>query len=636
MSAVYVPPQTETLGARLRRLARQAQAGNPWSAGRPYMKALAPWQPSVAIAAGVSLVNGGKIYVCAIPGTTASSGGPTATNTAANADNTVSWIYWGANVVTSDPSLSQPAWAVLTAYSLTNQVINNGLVYACVIAGTSASSGGPTGTSNATSDGTVTWTYMGVYRPSPYAGDFPTYTNPTSLTSMANFYATMNGVGMSARRAVIVGAGSGYAVNDTITLTGGTSTTATVLRVTAVNSGAVTGVSIQTAGSYTILPSAHPVAQGSTSGSGTGATFTINWPTPPWCRYVGCYNGGGATSSVLSRLQVFQFTANAEPSTPGRGTGLDVAFEFYSDADKVAIGVSGTTATWANVIIDGVRYSFGSAFSIQSGVSYHMFDFSGNSGAKKRLWRFENLGQTIQGVYVNGNYTVWGPDNQDGVTVAAIADSIFAGSGFGPYVAGNSMTHRLAHEMGWNDIWGLNQGGTGYINRGASGGTTTDKYGFRVAEALTLKSGAGPDIWLLMGSTNDTGQVAGDITAAVTALLQSIRTGGSAAPIIVCGLLSVNANATTTETAVQAGVTAFADPLGKTWFVPICLDAYFPWVSGTWNNNPAASGITNTNSTNGTLYINSSDSIHPVDAGTDYLARRMCAAIRAQVLPNIQ
>lgn len=109
--------------------------------------------------------------------------------------------------------------------------------------------------------------------------------------------------------------GSNYLVGDTITLASGTSSTKAVLTVSTVSGGAVTGVTISTAGSYTVntatftqfatsgvgsgatfntavwgvntvtvstpgaytaLPSS-PVAQGSTSGSGTSATFTALW-----------------------------------------------------------------------------------------------------------------------------------------------------------------------------------------------------------------------------------------------------------------------------------------------------------------------------------------------------------------------
>jgi hypothetical protein len=98
------------------------------------------------------------------------------------------------------------------------------------------------------------------------------------------------------RTTAIATAGSGYAVGDTITLAKPNTVYApAVLRVTSVGSnGAITGVSTVNGGVYlqTALPTA-PVAQASTSGSGSGAAFTLggwgnlsstwslpnNWPT---------------------------------------------------------------------------------------------------------------------------------------------------------------------------------------------------------------------------------------------------------------------------------------------------------------------------------------------------------------------
>lgn len=74
----------------------------------------------------------------------------------------------------------------------------------------------------------------------------------------------------------VAAGGSSYAVSDTITLTGGTFSVATVLVVDVVSAGAVTAASIVTPGNYTTAPG-DPVAQGSTSGSGTGATFNMTY-----------------------------------------------------------------------------------------------------------------------------------------------------------------------------------------------------------------------------------------------------------------------------------------------------------------------------------------------------------------------
>lgn len=51
------------------------------------------------------------------------------------------------------------AWTASTAYTVGETVTNGGNSYRVTTAGTSASSGGPTGTTTSITDGTVTWTY---------------------------------------------------------------------------------------------------------------------------------------------------------------------------------------------------------------------------------------------------------------------------------------------------------------------------------------------------------------------------------------------------------------------------------------------------------------------------------------------
>ena len=56
-----------------------------------------------------------------------------------------------------------PAWAGTTAYSVGDRVTNDtpSRTYECTTAGTSAASGGPTGTGTGISDGTVVWDFDG-------------------------------------------------------------------------------------------------------------------------------------------------------------------------------------------------------------------------------------------------------------------------------------------------------------------------------------------------------------------------------------------------------------------------------------------------------------------------------------------
>ena len=76
--------------------------------------------------------------------------------------------------------------------------------------------------------------------------------------------------------------GSGYLVGDSITLDGGTFTTATVVNVASVTSvngivGEITGVTVSTPGSYSVVPN-NRVAQNSTNSvNGAGADFRVFW-----------------------------------------------------------------------------------------------------------------------------------------------------------------------------------------------------------------------------------------------------------------------------------------------------------------------------------------------------------------------
>lgn len=76
--------------------------------------------------------------------------------------------------------------------------------------------------------------------------------------------------------AAVVSGGTGYAVNDVLTVVGGTFTVAAQVKVTAVSAGVITAVSIQTAGAYTVQPS-NPVATTVGGGTGTGATFNLTF-----------------------------------------------------------------------------------------------------------------------------------------------------------------------------------------------------------------------------------------------------------------------------------------------------------------------------------------------------------------------
>lgn len=150
----------------------QVNVGDPvyvrWGAGNGSSTAAA-WAAATAYYVGQRVTaNFGKVYQCITAGTSAASGvGPTGTSTDIT-DGTAHWKYIGLGTVTDSPGVFRAtadlvtAWAIDTAYTKYTRVSNDsGKVYECITAGTSAHSGGPTGTTADITDNTAHWKYVG-------------------------------------------------------------------------------------------------------------------------------------------------------------------------------------------------------------------------------------------------------------------------------------------------------------------------------------------------------------------------------------------------------------------------------------------------------------------------------------------
>lgn len=135
-------------------------------------------------------------------------------------------------------------------------------------------------------------------------------------------------------------AGTGYAVDDTITLSGGTFTVALVLRVTAVGgSGDITTLVQETKGIYTVAP-ASPAAT-TTSGSGINATVNNTNTTPdisilPDVDYVGAAvpKDIGQSDGVDGKTGNFRFRAMHAENFHGVATSAlyaDLAERYEAD-----------------------------------------------------------------------------------------------------------------------------------------------------------------------------------------------------------------------------------------------------------------------------------------------------------------
>ena len=170
---------------------------------------------------------------------------------------------------------------------------------------------------------------------SPLKQDSGTYLHPSWTfsgdTSAGIFLLAAGAVGLAAggygliagatgaivTAATPAAAGTNYTVGDTITLpTGATVLRPAVLTVASLSGSGVASVTVTDPGLYVTAPS-NPVAQGSSSGSGTGATFNLTTATDD---YVADYDGAvfstlwadmGATSYMAGAMNLLNGLALA-------------------------------------------------------------------------------------------------------------------------------------------------------------------------------------------------------------------------------------------------------------------------------------------------------------------------------------
>jgi hypothetical protein len=139
--------------------------------------------------------------------------------------------------------------------------------------------------------------------------------------------------------AVVAAGGTGYSVNDKLTLVGGTFGTAAIFNVDTLSGSAVATVSLDTAGDYRTIPG-NPVSTTVAPAGGSGCTLTVTW--------------AGATGQ------------DKEVILKGNGSGSDEIF------CGVRTFQSGSARNWELAGFTG--YSSGLDFTAQPGITPGRYD----------------------------------------------------------------------------------------------------------------------------------------------------------------------------------------------------------------------------------------------------------------------
>lgn len=208
---------------------------------------------------------------------------------------------------------------------------------------------------------------------STYAGQFPVITigapaaggsqATAAVTAMMYGTATNLDAYISGAYGVPASGGTGYQVNDVLTMVGGTCTTQPAIKVVTVSSGAVATYSPSVAGSCSVLPT-EPISL--TGGHGTGATLAgLEWQVAS-IALTAAGSGYSSTPAVS-----FQNTNTVSPATGTASLSSVMTLESGNAAitlgpTNTVLGVSGATGSpvlSAGALIDnsGVRQTLTTA-----------------------------------------------------------------------------------------------------------------------------------------------------------------------------------------------------------------------------------------------------------------------------------
>ncbi len=328
---------------------------------------------------------------------------------------------------------------------------------------------------------------------------------------------------------------------------------------------------------------------------------------------------GGRTYSAYGGYRVYAATCpagNGGNVFPGL-EGFSAAVEFYTDALSVDLSFRPIGSSYARVLINDQYVSTtATALASTNSLTYVNLAFSGRTTRKVRV-EF-NGDCSYVGAAVTTQEAIWAPDDY-APKVSWFADSI--GAGKGPSIVNDACLLQAGKLLGGWDIWQQSFPGSGYITPG--------NY-TKMIDHIGDLSLASFDIVVFLASMNDNSLDPASVTAAALACLRAARALLPKAVFIVFGgfggatvpLSTVSA----TENNMSAAVAQFADP--NTFFIPMATDVS-PWLYG--SGYPG-----HTDGTGNNDWYMSTDGWHPSDLGSAYVGRRMAAAIRRIVLPNVR
>ena len=310
----------------------------------------------------------------------------------------------------------------------------------------------------------------------------------------------------------------------------------------------------------------------------------------PLSRYPNTYASGQGNWSV-------QFSTDSRY--------IEFRFKYISTATMYRLHINGRKLTDQMQSIGGSGVGSGHIMKIDFGT------------AAIRDIRIDLTTCPFGGVYLPADTSIWAsPPN--GGRFMGYGDSLTDGSAKNVGAGQGTWLMRAGRLLGFQDVWDQGRGGTGYITPGSH-----VTFGSRLDIDGILPQ---PDVMVIWGGYNDN---TGDQTAIRTAVDDVFSRAKAGLPycrIMTIGCFSNVASPTAGITNTDNTIKAAAAAAGLPFASPVTGNVYD--ASGIKIEGTGSPWIT---SGNLAAFIGSAggDTVHPTDAGHEYLARRIAAALRA-------
>lgn len=308
-----------------------------------------------------------------------------------------------------------------------------------------------------------------------------------------------------------------------------------------------------------------------------------------------------------------------EPDYPVLGGHI---FSVMTDAPKIAFRAGYLSTSYAyQVFVDGAPVTLDPV--VGNGQQFLILTFP---TAVPRLIEISTRG-AFGSIYMAPPYRAWSPGPLPSPKILVMGDSyamstVYAADGSTATAGEFGMYHRIRGDLGCVNLSVDGVGGTGYIQRNASGlGAPNNNYADRLPLALALA----PDVLIVHGGgANDLyfGASTAQVIAAATALFESARAErphaklvfveGFAPPGFTPGTFNPN------YIAIRQGLQAALADVGV-YYIDVATTS--PWISGT-----GKIGATTGNG-NSDIYVGT-DGTHLAIRGHDYVRARMATCLR--------